>query len=155
MSEGRMERGMGGEVSARQPSHFCFGKSSQKHVGRGMALRVPCAVHRHRRRANSLRSDTARLFSGAGCTARPCHKAKDLRSKKRTQQRTRFSRHIMPGWSGWFSCMEDWLKGEAEACCEIHPVFRESEIGAKNGRTLQRESAADPVALAHAFLEEF
>jgi len=64
-------------VSARQPSHFCFGKSSQNHVGRGMALRVPCAVHRLRRRANSLRSNNARLFPGFGCTARPHHQSSE------------------------------------------------------------------------------
>ena len=44
-----------GGVSARQPSHFCSGKSSQNHGGRGVALRVPCVVCRLRRRANSLR----------------------------------------------------------------------------------------------------
>jgi len=64
-------------VSARQPSYFCFGKSSQNHVGRDVALQVPCAVRRLRRRANSLRSNNARLFSGAGCTARPHHKARE------------------------------------------------------------------------------
>ena len=41
-----------------------------------MTLRVPSAVHRHRRWANSLRSHTAHLFSGAGCTARSCHQAR-------------------------------------------------------------------------------
>jgi hypothetical protein len=63
---------------------FCFGKRTQNHVGRDMALRVPCAVHRllrpcsgqARQRANSPGSNTARLFSGAGCTARPCHQAR-------------------------------------------------------------------------------
>ncbi len=69
-------------VSARQPRSFCFGKRTQNHVGRGMALRVPSAVHRHRQRANSLRSNNARLFSGAGCTARPCHQARDSSRKK-------------------------------------------------------------------------
>ena len=42
----------------------------------GQALRVPCAVHRPRRRTNSLRSNNARLFPGVGCTARPQHKAR-------------------------------------------------------------------------------
>ena len=41
-----------------------------------VSLRVPCAVRRLRRRANSLRSNNARLFSGVGCTARSHHKAK-------------------------------------------------------------------------------
>ncbi len=62
--------------SARRPSHFCFGKSGQNHLDRGMALRVPSAVHRPRQRANSLRSNTARFFSWTGCTARPCHQAR-------------------------------------------------------------------------------
>ena len=35
---------------------FCFAKRPQNHIGRCMALRVPCAVHRHRRRANSRKS---------------------------------------------------------------------------------------------------
>jgi hypothetical protein len=60
----------------RTTSSFCFGKRTQNHVGRGMALRVPCAVHQHRRCANSLRSNSARLFPGVGCTARPCHQAR-------------------------------------------------------------------------------
>jgi hypothetical protein len=74
---------------------------------------------------------------------------------KVAKQGTRSSRQIMHRWSVWFSCMEYRLKGEAEAYREIQTIFRESEIGAKDGRTLQREAAADPVALAHAFLEEF
>ena len=60
----------------RVTSHFGFGQSGQTHVGRTVALRVPCAVRQHRRRANSLRSNNARLFSGVGCTARPHHKAR-------------------------------------------------------------------------------
>ncbi len=44
-------------------------------IGRAVALRVACAVRRPRRRANSLRSDSARLFpvSAAllGHTTRP------------------------------------------------------------------------------------
>ena len=44
--------------SSRQPKSFCCGKRTQNHVGRGGALRVPCAVRRHRRRTNSLRSDS-------------------------------------------------------------------------------------------------
>jgi len=39
--------------SSRQPSHFGFGQSGQTHVGPGVALRVPCAVRRLRRRVNS------------------------------------------------------------------------------------------------------
>ena len=62
--------------SARQPRSFCFGKRTQNHVGRGVALRVPCAVRRLRRRANSLRSNSACLFPGVACTARPHHKAR-------------------------------------------------------------------------------
>ena len=45
---------------------------------------IPCAVHRHWRRANSLRSNSARLFSGAGCTARPCHQARGVKCGKAT-----------------------------------------------------------------------
>ena len=67
-------------VSARRPTLFCFGKSGQNHVGRGLALRVPCAVRRPRRCANSLRSNNAHLFSGVGCTARPGHKAREYTS---------------------------------------------------------------------------
>ncbi len=70
-------------VSARQSRSFCFGKRNQNHVGRGMALRVPCGVYRHRRRANSWSlagalprgSSSAHQFSGVGCTARSCHQA--------------------------------------------------------------------------------
>jgi hypothetical protein len=39
--------------SSRQPRSFCFGKRTQNHGGRGVALRVPCVVCRLRRRANS------------------------------------------------------------------------------------------------------
>ena len=42
-------------VSARQPRSFCFGKRTQSHVGRGVVLRMPYAVRRPRRCANSLR----------------------------------------------------------------------------------------------------
>ncbi|MDR4460329.1 MAG: hypothetical protein MRJ67_07395 [Nitrospirales bacterium] len=37
-------------VSPRQPRSFCYGKRTQNHVGPGVALRVPCAVRRLRRR---------------------------------------------------------------------------------------------------------
>ena len=67
--------------SSRQPSPFCFGKRGQNHVGRGVALRVPCAVRPLRRRANSLRSDSARLFSEVSCTARPSHQAREQASE--------------------------------------------------------------------------
>jgi hypothetical protein len=60
-----------------RPRPFCFGKRTQNHVGRGVALRVPCAVRQPRQRANSLRSNTARLFSGVGCTARPPNQARE------------------------------------------------------------------------------
>ena len=66
----------------RATRSFCFGKRTQNHFGRGMPLRVPCAVHRHRQRANSPGSNTARLFSGAGCTARPCHQAREESTMK-------------------------------------------------------------------------
>jgi hypothetical protein len=45
----------------RTPGYFCFGKSSQNHFDRGMALRVPCAVHRPR---SGQTRWTARLFPG-------------------------------------------------------------------------------------------
>jgi hypothetical protein len=47
--------------SSRQPRSFSFGKRTQNHGGRGVALRVPCVVCRLRRRTNSLRSNNARL----------------------------------------------------------------------------------------------
>jgi hypothetical protein len=46
---------------------FVWSKRTQNHVGRGAALRVPCAVRRHWRRANSLRS-TMRAFSPASAS---------------------------------------------------------------------------------------
>ncbi len=76
-------------VSSRRPRPFCFGKRTQNHFGRSMALRVPCAVHRHLRRANSLRSNSAHLFSGVGCTAQPCHQAREPRTESRPTLRTR------------------------------------------------------------------
>jgi hypothetical protein len=71
-SEGKIQ--VPGFVPAAEP--FCFGKSSQNQVGHTVALRVPCAVRRLRRRANSLRSNNARLFSGVDCTARPHYDAR-------------------------------------------------------------------------------
>jgi len=40
----------GCRVSPRQTRSFCFGKRTQNHVGPVVALRVPCAVRRLRRR---------------------------------------------------------------------------------------------------------
>ena len=57
--------------SSRWPRSFCFGKRTQNHSRPAVALWVPCAVCHLRRLRNSLRSNSARRNSGAGCSARP------------------------------------------------------------------------------------
>ncbi len=59
-------------------------ETQHSNFGSGVALRVPCAVRRLRRRANSLGSNTARLFSGIGCTARQHHRPAKTTETKRT-----------------------------------------------------------------------
>ena len=73
----------GDEVSfdPAQDRLFVSAKGPKTMLAVAWPLRVSSAVYRHRQRANSPGSNSARLFSAVGCTARPCHQARKAKGK--------------------------------------------------------------------------